>query len=175
MKKILGAAVFTTILIIPALVLAGYANEYAYQYAGGEANQYANGELNQVQTRELARVGNCYALGEGNGPLHDILSGTPFAYEGYVVTIGPAGEGMVLAVEEENITIYGIGPLSYWEDLGVARPLVGEFVDVTGYTVDFNGVERNIAMSMIVGEEEVVLRNPDTGVPLWRQGFGGEE
>lgn len=169
MKKILGVAVFTAILIIPTLVLAGYANEYAYQYANQYANQY------KYQTRELLGAGNCYAFGDGSGLLHDILSGTPFAYGGYVVSIGPAGDGMVLAVEDENITIYGIGPVSYWEDLGVARPLVGEFVDVTGYTVDFNGVERNIAMSMIVGEEEVVLRNPDTGVPLWRQGFGGEE
>jgi hypothetical protein len=108
--------------------------------------------------------------GDGTGPIHDILAGAPFAVAGEVVTIG-MGDGMVVATADKNITIYGIGPYRYWISQGVDRPLVGDEVEVSGYIVNYNGVERYIAMSITVpGEGTVQLRDPETGAPLWKGG-----
>jgi len=46
-------------------------------------------------------------------------------------------------------------------------------VSASGYTVNFSGVERNIAMTITVNGTEVQLRDPDTGKPLWRGGRHG--
>ena len=115
--------------------------------------------------------------GRGNGtgicnntrtPVYDISAGSEFQYTGDVVSI-VRGQGMVLATDEGNITIYGIGPIRYWAFQGVERPVVGETIEVNGYTVDYNGVVRNIATSVVVGDDKVELRDSDTCMPLWRQ------
>ncbi|MDY0039750.1 MAG: hypothetical protein RBS57_05515, partial [Desulforhabdus sp.] len=94
---------------------------------------------------------------------------------GTVVGIVP-GEGMELVTAAgETLTIYGIGPVWYWANLGIERPVVGDDIHVEGYIVNFNLVERYIAMTITVGEELVQLRDPDTGEPLWRRnGQGGK-
>jgi len=107
--------------------------------------------------------------GDGTGPFHDILAGVFFEEDGVVVTIG-MGDGMVIAVDGQNITIYGIGPYWYWNSQGVDRPMVGDQVEVSGYIVNYNGVNRYIAMSVTVDEGTVQLRDPETGAPLWKGG-----
>jgi len=74
----------------------------------------------------------------------------------------------LLDIGEENITIYGIGPMRYWASLNVGRPAVGDSITVYGYNVDYNGVVRNIATSVLVGNDTVDLHDIDTCVPLWR-------
>ncbi|MBE0556353.1 MAG: hypothetical protein IH628_03890 [Proteobacteria bacterium] len=108
-------------------------------------------------------------VGNGTGPIHDILAGTAFEYTGTVVEF-LLGEGMLISTADGNVVIYGIGPVRYWESLGVDRPAVGEDVSVAGYNVNYNEEYRNIAVTMTVGENTVELRDPDTGLPLWRQG-----
>ena len=115
----------------------------------------------------LAGNGNGVGGGTGPSPIHNILDGTPFDYTGEVVSC-LSGEGLVLAIGSENIIIYGIGPNSYWELLGVEKPGVGETVTVVGNTVDFNGELLNIATSITIGEDTVSLRDLETGLPLWR-------
>ena len=115
----------------------------------------------------LDLAGNGKGPGNGTGPIHDILSGTPFEYTGDVVSLVP-GAGMLIATDQGNVTIYGIGPVRYWEREEVERPAVGESVTVHGYTVDYSGVDRNIAMSITVGEQTIELRDPESGIPLWR-------
>ena len=119
----------------------------------------------------LGLAGNANGQGAGDGtgpsPIHNILDGTPFDYTGEVVSCA-SGEGLVLAIDEENIIIYGIGPNSYWELQGVEKPGVGETVSVMGNTVDFNGELLNIATSITIGEDTVYLRDLETGLPLWR-------
>lgn len=114
-------------------------------------------------------VGNGKGAGDGTGPIHDILSGTPFTYTGTVVGI-VLGQGMEVALESENVTLYGIGPIWYWDTLEVDRPIAGEEITATGYTVDFNGELRNIVMTIIVDDSTMELRDPETGAPLWRGG-----
>lgn len=84
-----------------------------------------------------------------------ILDGAPFTFTGKVTDYIGNGGGMVL----EDVTIYGIGPLWFWEANNYDRPEIGEEVTVTGYTYK----DRNIAFT--VGD--FVLRNPLTGLPLW--------
>ena len=115
----------------------------------------------------ISFAGKGNGLGNGTGPLHDVLGGEPFAVSGTVVQLIP-GEGLLLAVDGSNMPIYGIGPDSYWDSVGVVRPAVGDRIDVTGFEVDFNGEVRNIAMTITVGDYEVQLRDDVTGLPLWR-------
>lgn len=117
----------------------------------------------------MSYAGKGKGAGDGTGPIHDILSGTPFTVTGEVVTIG-MGDGMVIAVDDQNITIYGIGPYRYWNSQEVDRPLVGDSVTVSGYIVNYNGVVRYIAMSVTTDEGTVQLRDPETGLPLWKGG-----
>lgn len=120
-------------------------------------------------------VGLCFAAngngdGDGDGPIHDVTQGTPFTMTGSVIAMVP-GAGLVLATEDGNESIYGIGPESFWSSVGVARPAVGDSITVVGYTVDYNGDLRNIAMSITIvtdsGSITVQLRDAETGLPLW--------
>ena len=115
--------------------------------------------------------GNGNGMGMGNKtgtPVCDICAGIAFEYTGDVVSI-VRGQGIVLAIEDEaNITIYGIGPIRYWISQGVERPVIGDTIVINGYTVDYNGVVRNIATSVLVGDDTVELRDSETCVPLWR-------
>jgi hypothetical protein len=112
----------------------------------------------------LAMNGN--GAGDGSGPIHDIFSGTPFEYTGLIIACVP-GEGVTISVDGEPEVIYGIGPASYWEEQGLARPAVGEEITVIGYTVVCDSVSLNIATKVLVGEVWVDLRDED-GMPLWR-------
>jgi hypothetical protein len=97
-------------------------------------------------------------------PLHEVIDS--FTYEDVeVVTYPVEGGGIEVAVDSQNIVIYGLGPSWYWD--GIDKPNVGELIDITGYIVDYNGVERYIATSITVGEETIELRDED-GHPLWR-------
>ena len=66
--------------------------------------------------------------GDGTGPIHDILSGVPFTFEGDV--IGCAQDGsLTLATADGNVQLYGIGPVYYWESQEVAYPVIGDTLD----------------------------------------------
>ena len=67
--------------------------------------------------------GNGTGAGDGTGPVHDIYSGDEFTYEGDVSGMVP-GQGWVIDIGEVDVTLYGIGPIRYWESLGVDRPAV---------------------------------------------------
>lgn len=117
--------------------------------------------------------------GGGTGPIHSILEGTPFTITGDVVSIVAGGGVEIVDEEDMIITIYGIGPVRYWDGLGVDRLLVDDTITVGGYNViystDTDGTEvsRNIAVTIITdGGVEVPLRDLETGEPLWR-GSGG--
>ncbi len=87
---------------------------------------------------------------------------------GTVVSSGVAGSG--LAVDEGNgviTTVFGLGPLSYWESLEVAKPTVGENVDIDVLEVTFSdGSTRLIAVSLTIDDTFITLRTADG--PAWR-------
>lgn len=72
--------------------------------------------------------------------------------------------------------VYGIGPLGYWDELGMSRPDVGEEITVTGREITFSdGTTKIIAFGVLFLEsgEYIELRDEETGLPLWR-GEGAE-
>jgi len=115
----------------------------------------------------LGFAGNGKGPGDGTGPIHDILDGTPFTAEGEVMAC-MQGNGLTLSVNGESVQIYGIGPVSYWESVGVAYPVVTDVIKVVGYTVDYSGTPRNIAMSITTDDGTIDLRDATIGQPLWR-------
>ncbi len=100
---------------------------------------------------------------DGTGPIH---SKTPFSYSGTIIDC-LSGDGIILATTDLNVTIYGIGPTSYWDSIVVPRPAVGDSITVTGYTINYNGELRNIAYTIVIGDKTVILRDAD-GNPFWR-------
>ena len=116
----------------------------------------------------MAWAGNGGGAGDGTGPIHDIYAGTPFEYTGDVVEC--LGDGMLISTASGNVTVYGIGPVRYWDTLDVIRPVAGDTVTVTGFAVDYNGDFRNIAVTIVIDGVTVPLRDAVTGAPLWRQG-----
>ena len=87
---------------------------------------------------------------------------------GTVVSSGVAGAG--LTVDEGNgiiTTVYGMGPLKFWESLEVAKPTVGESVAIDALTVTFSdGSTRLIAVSLTIDDTFITLRTDDG--PAWR-------
>jgi hypothetical protein len=119
----------------------------------------------------MSFAGQGSGAGDGTGPIHDILSGVPFQFEGDVTGIGQDG-GLILSTSVEDVLLYGIGPIYYWESLGVARPEVGDTLIAIGFTVDYNGIEKNVVTSIIIDGTTVELRDLETGKPLWRKTNG---
>ena len=112
-------------------------------------------------------AGNGKGQGDGTGPIHDITVGVPFTSMG-TVTDCSQGNGLTLSVSGQSVQIFGIGPVSYWDSLGVDYPDVGDALTVEGYSVDIDGTVRNIAMKITNGGKTIELRDADTGQPLWR-------
>jgi len=98
----------------------------------------------------------------------ELLAGTPFEYTGDVISLVP-GMGLELATATGNITVYGIGPLPYWEELGIERPVIGDTITVSGFTVSHDGAVLNILFTLAAAGEIVQLRDQETGLPLWRR------
>lgn len=100
-----------------------------------------------------------------------VPKGEPFSVTGTVVSFENCS-GLVLATDSGEITLYGLGPERYWEEMGIDFPSVGESVDATGYVRSFNETQRYIVFSLTIDGTEIDLRDTDTGRPLWRKAFG---
>ena len=123
---------------------------------------------------DMPKVINGNGAGDGTGPIHDILSGEEVTISGTVYHIGPYGEGLQIDTGNEEtediVTVYGIGPLRYWDSLEIDHPIVGDAVTVNGMTIAFSdGSTKTVAMSIIIGDDTIQLRDNETGLPLWRQ------
>jgi len=118
--------------------------------------------------------------GGGYGDYSYILQGTPFNYQGEVISGGTTGfgihgSGLVISTTDGNVELHGLGPIHYWYSLEVTRPVVGDVITAEGYAVDFNGTTVNVLMSITLDNGTVVqLRDPETGAPLWRNGNWNE-
>ncbi len=121
----------------------------------------------------ISMAGHGNGPGDGTGPIVSIYDGTPVTISGVVTAIGTQGQGMSIDTGTEVVTVYGIGPVRYWDAAGVARPQVGETVTVNGYEVTFSdGTTKIIATSIDVNGSVIQLRDDTDGTPLWRGGMG---
>lgn len=101
--------------------------------------------------------------------LNAILTGVPVTITGTVQSVDYYGQGIVIDTGAgTTVTVYGIGPIWYWDSLGVARPTVGDTVIVSAYEVTFSdGTTKLIAVSIDINGATVTLRDTSTGLPLW--------
>lgn len=109
-------------------------------------------------------------LRDCTGPAVNIFDGEAVTINGTVSEL-VFRNGLKIDNGTEVVTVYGIGPFWYWDQLDVDRPVVGDQVSVNAYNVTYSdGSVRTIAVSLTVGDEEIALRDQDTGAPLWRNG-----
>lgn len=113
--------------------------------------------------------------GDGTGPVTNIFDGIAVEITGTVTAVGLFGEGCQVDIGTEIVTVYGLGPVRFWNSLGIDRPTVGEEVTIEGYEITFSdGSSKIIAFSVTLGDDTLVLRDADTGKPLWRGNAGGD-
>ena len=107
--------------------------------------------------------------GDGTCSAVNIFDGVQVTIDGTVASIGYSGQGMKIDIETDIVTVYGIGSIRFWDNIGIARPEVGEFLAIEGYEVTFSdGNTKIIAYSVTIGDETVILRDEETGAPVWR-------
>ena len=107
--------------------------------------------------------------GAGDGSMLDVGLTEPIIFVGVVSDAGIAGSGLSIDDGTEITTIYGMGPLGYWNSIEVLKPAIGDSIEVAAVLVTFtDGSERWIAVSVsIEGESDPVLLRTVDG-PAWR-------
>ena len=161
MKKtglIMIALLAVTLMLIPGAFAKGAGN-------GSGASYHGQGFVERT----------CYdsenAGGAGRtGTCRMIETGEPMELSGTIAEVCTEGQGLKIDTGDAVVTVYGIGPIRYWADEGVARPTVGEKVSINAVEVTFSdGSTKLIATDMTVSGETIDLRD-DAGLPLWRGG-----
>ncbi len=106
--------------------------------------------------------------GAGDGSMLDVDLSATTEIAGDVSDAGISGAGLTVVDSfGDSWTVYGMGSLSYWDSLGVAKPEVGEYVAIDAVEVTFSdGSTRWIAVSLTVDGTFVTLRTADG--PAWR-------
>jgi hypothetical protein len=128
-------------------------------------NQIRNRNQNQNQNRRYKQDLKCKLA----------LNSEDVTLAGTVSEISPPQtfDGIKIFVGVEEIAVYGLGPVKYWEDQKVERPVVGDNVSLEVKKVYFTpATYKYILMSLTyTGPDSgisIQLRNVDTGCPLWR-------
>ena len=98
--------------------------------------------------------------------------GEPITITGTVYECDATGSGIQIDTGEEIVSVFGKGPVWYWEQLGVDFPEVGETVTISVFEITFSdGTVKLVAKSFDLendGTADIDLREDD-GTPLWRQ------
>ncbi len=97
--------------------------------------------------------------------------------EGFVTDAGISGSGLIVDNGDELITVYGMGPLGFWNSIEVLKPAVSDEVEIDVVEVTLSdGTSRLIAVSLTIiiadGEDITVDLRDEDGRPSWR-GQGG--
>ncbi len=153
---------FMVSVVLALFVFAGTTLAETYSQNQTRRNQ----NQNQNQNRRIKQNLKCFLVGEVTtieGTVYDVGS-----FEGLKIDTGDKTLG-----EEGIITVYGLGPVSFWEAKDVDRPVIGDMVSVVVRKITFTDKTfKYILMSLTytVPEPEVTiqLRDELTGCPLWR-------
>ncbi len=171
-------------LLKPVVGDAVSGNGYTVDYNGALRNVLVdisvNGTLVQLRDQDGRRLwrggrGKGHNPGFNNGDYRRILEGTPFNYDGEVISTNAEGEGsrkqgLTIATVSGNVELHGIGPFRFWHRMEPERPAAGDKIKAIGFAVDFDGTIINVLMSLVLEDGTTVqLRDPDTGAPMWRR------
>ena len=76
------------------------------------------------------------------------------------------GAGMTIQTDAGIQTVFGLGPIWYWDANNIDRPELGESVStmVSGVTVS----DRKVIMSITIDGQTLQLRDSATCLPVWR-------
>ncbi len=108
-------------------------------------------------------------FGPGTGAQF-IFQGQPVTIQGVVAGVGGFGQGIQIDTGSQVISVFGVGPVWFWESQGSTFPTVGEPITIEGYQVTMSdNVSRIIAVKATTYGQTVELRDPQTGIPQWRQ------
>ncbi|GEM_PF-605839 len=167
MKTLTKGMIAVTLVLAMTFMAAGESLA-GRGYQGGSSDTAATGN---TVTSPCAGCTGC--TGTCVNAAANILNGTPVNASGTISEVLYYGQGIKIDTGNEVMTIYGIGPFWYWDQLGVGRPSVGDTIVAEGYNVTYSdGSEKIIAMSVTVNGAAVALRDSETGAPLWRGGLG---
>lgn len=123
----------------------------------------------------LALAGQGAGPGDGTGPVHDFSTAACSTITGTVASAGTAGSGYVIDDGIEALSVFGIGPIGYWNALELVPPQVGESVTADVCWLTFSdGSEKAIATAVTLSDGSYIeLRDALTGQPAWRGSQGG--
>lgn len=93
--------------------------------------------------------------------------GPPFEFHGEVIAVEVPGQGMVVALKDQNVAVHGLGPLWFWDAMGWVWPMVGDTVIVTGHEVTLAKRTYSVAEILNIDGRIMRLRDPETGLPKW--------
>ncbi|OCC15663.1 hypothetical protein DBT_1014 [Dissulfuribacter thermophilus] len=72
-------------------------------------------------TPGISIAGHGLGPGNGTGPVVSIYDGSPITVSGVVTNVGTMGQGLSIDTGSGIITVYGIGPIRYWNSIGITR------------------------------------------------------
>lgn len=93
--------------------------------------------------------------------------GAPFECHGEVIAVEVPGQGLVMALKDQNVAVHGLGPLWFWDAMGWSWPMVGDTVIVSGHAVTFGNRTYRVAEVLNFDGRIMRLRDPETGLPKW--------
>ncbi len=101
-----------------------------------------------------------------NLQFQNICSGSPETITGIVTDAWVPGSGLTVTTDNSSQTLFGLGPIWYWDLNNIDRPEIGESVSVlaTGVTLS----DRKVILSITIDDQTIELRNPQTCLPVWR-------
>lgn len=125
-------------------------------------------------------TGTCPGDGIGYGPAdgyglgqmtyqqtaRNICSGSPETLTGVVTGAGVPGAGLTIQTDGGPVTVFGLGPIWYWDAGNIDRPEIGEGISIvaSGVTVS----DRKVILSITIDGQNLQLRDPSTCLPVWR-------
>lgn len=96
----------------------------------------------------------------------NICTGSPETITGVVTGTWVPGVGLTIEGDNGPSTVFGLGPVWYWDANGVDRPEIGEIVTVVASEVIYAG--KKVILSITTGDATLQLRDPATCQPIWR-------
>lgn len=125
-----------------------------------------------------AIAGNNYQ-NRGTGIFVDICAAPQIIISGTISDADlSSGQGIQVDTGSELVTIYGIGPIRFWDSLDVARPTIGDNVTIDAREVTFSDVSTkiiaiSITFNFIDSDDDITIELRDEGnycLPNWRGG-----